>query len=296
MSVGVNIRIPEFRQPPGADVPVGDVGRLAGYLAAHRRVLVITGAGCSTGSGIPAYRDGQGRWTRAQPIQYRAFLEQAAMRQRYWARSYLGWPRVASARPSTAHHSLAALERRGRLSAIVTQNVDGLHQRAGSRTVVELHGSLSEVICLQCRERSDRDGVQANLQRLNPDWSADVDGVNPDGDARLADSACAGFRIAACRHCGGIIKPDVVFFGEGVPGARVERVHRLLAGSDAVLVVGSSLVVWSAYRFIRKAAAMGLPIAAVNDGRTRADPLLAFKVPGDCDEVLDAVVDQLDPL
>lgn len=288
MAVNLNVRIPECSRWPAVDVPSAGPAELAAFLADHPRTLVITGAGCSTGSGIPAYRDEDGRWTRRQPIRYQAFMESEAMRRRYWARSYLGWPRMQAAHPGDAHRALAVLASAGLARELVTQNVDGLHQRAGSRSVTELHGTLTRVVCQDCGHRLSRRRMQASLDRLNPDWQARVHGINPDGDAELAEADHAGFRIRDCPACGGILKPDVVFFGENVPGERVDGVRRQVADCDAVLVVGSSLVVWSGYRFVREAARLGKPVVAVNQGRTRADDLLRFKVSSACDQVLTA--------
>lgn len=288
MTIGLNVRIPEFRDDaPAAAVPDGDPERLAEFIAARDSLLVMSGAGCSTGSGIPAYRDGAGRWQRNNPIQYQAFVSRPAARRRYWARSYLGWPRMRAARPNAAHRALAALEADGRLAGLVTQNVDGLHQRAGSRLVTELHGSLTEVLCLDCGIRLDRDDFQGQLRAANPHWEARVHGINPDGDAELEADAWEDFRTIPCPECGGILKPDVVFFGESVPGERVSAVRRALSECNGVLVVGSSLVVWSGYRFVREAARIGIPVAAVNQGRTRADALLDFKLDQPCDHALE---------
>lgn len=288
MVMGVNVRIPEFREDAAeVEVAVGDPERLAAFIDSCRSLLVMSGAGCSTGSGIPAYRDGAGRWQRNNPIQYQAFVTRAAARRRYWARSYLGWPRMRLAEPNPAHLALAQLEAGGRLSRLVTQNVDGLHQRAGSRLVTELHGSLAEVVCLDCGTRLDRDLFQEQLRASNPHWEARVHGINPDGDAELEADAWEDFCTVPCPECGGILKPDVVFFGESVPGERVCQVRRCLEESDGVLVVGSSLVVWSGYRFVREAAAAGIPVVAVNQGRTRADALLNFKLPQACDTALE---------
>ncbi|MCP1728029.1 NAD-dependent SIR2 family protein deacetylase [Natronospira proteinivora] len=281
-----NVRIPEFRRWPSVTVPEADPADLARFLETHPHCLFLTGAGCSTASGIPAYRDRQGRWTRRQPIQYQAFMASAATRQRYWARSYLGWPRIQAALPNPAHHALASMQAMGIGKMLVTQNVDALHQRAGSSCVVELHGRLSEVVCQACGERLCRDQVQRDLIRLNGDWDARVQGINPDGDAELREADHGGFRPSDCHRCQGILKPDVVFFGENVPATRVTRIRDALAESDAVVVVGSSLVVWSGYRFVREAASRGLPVVAVNQGRTRADALLTFKLGLDCDQAL----------
>lgn len=293
MAAGINVRIPESTRWPTVTPPAGDAGDLAGFLADHPRTLIITGAGCSTGAGIPAYRDDRGRWTRRQPIRYQAFMAAAATRQRYWARSYLGWPRMRQAQPAVTHRVLAALEAAGIGSGLVTQNVDGLHQRAGSRSVTELHGTLTRVVCQDCRHALSRQSLQRTLDRLNPDWRARVHGINPDGDAELAETDHAGFRISGCPRCAGILKPDVVFFGENVPVGRVDSVRECLAASDAVLVVGSSLTVWSGYRFVRAAARAGKPVVAVNRGRTRADDLIRFKVNASCDRVFHELPDRM---
>ncbi len=294
MNRSLNVRIPEFHANSDEDLcPRGGDEELLSFLADCRSLLVLTGAGCSTGSGIPAYRDGAGRWQRNNPIQYQAFLTRSSARRRYWARSYLGWPRMREARPNAAHGALARLEAAGRLACLVTQNVDGLHQRSGSRSVIELHGSLAEVVCLDCRLRLSRDKVQDLLARENPDWNAPVQGINPDGDAGLAADAWRDFCVVPCPRCNGLIKPDVVFFGESVPAERVCGVRDALGRCDGMLVVGSSLVVWSGYRFVREAAGAGIPVVAVNDGRTRADELLRFKVSGSCDQVLEASVRRL---
>ncbi|WP_421621684.1 NAD-dependent protein deacetylase [Alkalilimnicola ehrlichii] len=293
MSAAVPIRMPDVRRWPEVDVPVADAGALAAFLLRHPRTLVLTGAGISTGSGIPAYRDREGRWVHRQPMQYQAFMGSDRLRRRYWARSYLGWPRMQQARPNPAHSALASLQQAGHLGGLVTQNVDRLHHKAGSPSVTELHGTLSEVVCQDCGRREPRESLQAELSALNPGWVAAVHGLNPDGDAELDEDVYDDFRIAHCHGCGGVLKPDVVFFGESVPSARVTAVRAALAISDAVLVVGSSLVVWSGYRFAREAAAQGKPVVAINQGRTRADGLLRFKVEAPCDAVLPAVAQQL---
>lgn len=293
MSAVVQIRMPDVRRWPEVAVPVADQEALAAFLVRHPRTLALTGAGISTGSGIPAYRDHEGRWVHRQPMSYQAFMASEGFRRRYWARSYLGWPRMRRARPNPAHHALAQLQQGGHLSGLVTQNVDRLHHKAGSVSVVELHGTLSEVVCQDCARRMPREALQEELNARNPGWSAEIHRVNPDGDAELDDDAYDDFRIAHCHGCGGVLKPDVVFFGESVPVERVGAVRAALAASDALLVVGSSLVVWSGYRFAREAAAQGKPVVAINQGRTRADELLRFKVEAPCDAVLPAVAHQL---
>lgn len=251
---------------------------LIDFVAKHPRLLVITGAGCSTAAGIPDYRDENGAWKRQEPMRYQLFVESALARQRYWARSMLGWRTMAGALPTAAHHALAQLERAGRVGLLVTQNVDGLHQAAGSQAVVDLHGRIDTVCCLGCGLRSPRRALQEELMARNPDWLALDARSLPDGDADLESLDFADFDVPACPHCGGLLKPDVVFFGESVPRERVATVRDALAQADAVLVAGSSLMVYSGYRFVEEAVAAGKPVAALNRGRTRADPVLALKV------------------
>lgn len=263
---------------------------LAG-LEGCRRLAVITGAGCSTASGIGAYRDERGDWMRPAPMQMQAFVASPSARRRYWARSMLGWPAIAAARPNTAHAALAELEAAGRLAGLVTQNVDGLHQRAGQRRVVELHGSLAAVVCLDCGARSERRDLQVRLEQDNPDFAALAARLAPDGDADLAEPVdLAGFRVPDCLCCGGRLKPDVVFFGDSVPRPRVAAVRDLIESADAVLVVGTSLMVFSSFRFCRLAHERGIPLLAVNRGVTRADPWLAAKLEADCATALPALV------
>lgn len=262
---------------------------LAGFLRAHPRVLVLTGAGCSAASGIPEYRDHEGAWKSRPPVRYAEFVESPAVRRRYWSRSVIGWRRVAAAEPNRAHRALAAIEHAGHVEAVVTQNVDGLHQRAGSRRVVDLHGRLEDVECLACRGHLSR----ADVQRLLEDWNGDLlaalapAGVDfrPDGDAHV-EADVSSFRIPDCPACGGILKPAVVFFGENVPRGRVEAAMCSLAAADALLVVGSSLMVFSGYRFCLAARELGKPIAGVNLGRTRADDMMCLKVTADCGPAL----------
>ena len=258
---------------------------LTDFIERARRLFVLTGAGCSTASGIPDYRDADGQWKRTPPVTYQAFMGEEATRQRYWARSLLGWPRFGLAHPNGTHHALAALEAQGRLEVLLTQNVDGLHQRAGSHTVIDLHGRLDRVRCMGCERRSGRAGLQDRLLDANPGWDTLEAGIAPDGDADL-EADFARFVVPDCTYCGGLLKPDVVFFGENVPRDRVASVHDHLQRADAVLVVGSSLMVYSGFRFVQAAAAAGLPVAALNRGRTRADDLLAFKDERDCAEAL----------
>jgi len=262
--------------------------RLAEWLHAHRRVFVLTGAGCSTDSGIPDYRDASGAWKRSQPVTWQAFLREPATRSRYWARSFVGWPRVARAQPNRTHRALAALEARGTLSLLVTQNVDGLHQRAGSREVVDLHGRIDNVRCLGCGVHVPRERVQAELAARNPGWALRTAGTAPDGDADVEDTD--GFVPPECEACGGMLKPDVVFFGENVPRIRVDAAQAALERSDALLVIGSSLMVYSGYRFARMAREAGLPLAILTRGVTRADSLATLKLDADCGEALSAAL------
>lgn len=251
---------------------------LADFVGRHRRLMVLTGAGVSTESGIPDYRDANGDWKRPQPVTYQAFTGDTATRQRYWARSLLGWPTMAQARPGAAHLALARLEAAGRVELLLTQNVDGLHDAAGSRAVVDLHGRIDTVVCLGCGTRTARSALQQELTVRNPDFAALSAGAAPDGDADLEHADFSRFDIPACSLCRGMLKPDVVFFGESVPRERVAQAMDALQRADALLVAGSSLMVYSGYRFALAAAGQGLPIAAVGLGRTRADALLALKV------------------
>ncbi|TKR34235.1 NAD-dependent protein deacetylase [Luteimonas gilva] len=260
------------------------------WLTPLRRVFVLTGAGCSTQSGIPDYRDGDGQWKRAQPVTYQAFVGDPAANARYWARSFVGWPRVAQAQPSRAHFALAHLQERGIVSALVTQNVDGLHQRAGSEAVIDLHGRLDAVVCLSCSSTRPRAELQAWIAERNPEWTSLEAATAPDGDADLEGRDFSSFRVPACPECAGMLKPDVVFFGENVPRPRYLQAQQALRDSDAVLVVGSSLMVYSGYRFVRAAHEAGLPIAIVNRGRTRADDLASLKIDAEAGTALTAAL------
>lgn len=261
-------------------------GALAKFIDRHPRLFVITGAGCSTDSGIPDYRDVTGGWKRPQPVTYQAFVGDVHTRQRYWARSLIGWQHFGSAKPNAAHHALVRLEQRGKLALLLTQNVDRLHQVAGSSNVIDLHGRLDRVRCLGCEERLARQDFQATLLAANPAWRR-LDAVAaPDGDADLDGQDFSGFQVPPCPRCGGMLKPDVVFFGENVPRERVSDANFALENADAVLVVGSSLMVFSGYRFVSAAARAGIPIAAVNIGHTRADALITLKVEERCSEAL----------
>ena len=287
---------------PDSPLPIpasaASTATLRAFIAGHRRLFVLTGAGCSTGSGIPDYRDREGGWKRRPPVTLQAFLGDRVTRSRYWARSLVGWRRFGAARPNAAHVAMAALETVAGIDVVLTQNVDGLHEAAGSTNVIDLHGRLDRVRCLACERRSPRADLQRELEARNPAW-IELDALDaPDGDADLEGLDFARFEVPDCAVCGGLLKPDVVFFGENVPRERVERAMRHLDAADAVLVVGSSLMVYSGYRFVRAAAATGKPVAAINLGRTRGDDLLTLKIEADCGVALNAVLAQLrvDPI
>lgn len=263
-----------------------DLARLLPLLTG-RRLVALTGAGCSTESGIPDYRGPTTRHKPRNPVQYRDFIGSADARQRYWARSMVGWPHFSAARPNPAHDALARLEASGVLAGILTQNVDRLHHAAGSRRVIELHGALAEVVCLGCGTIEDRDVLQHRLKVLNPDWVESAE-LSPDGDAELSD--VARFQVADCLACGGTLKPKVVFFGENVARPVVDAAFSLLHEGEVLLVVGSSLTVYSGFRFARAAAERGVPVVIVNLGETRADGLATLRVDAAAGAVLPALV------
>jgi NAD-dependent SIR2 family protein deacetylase len=262
---------------------------LATFLTRHRQVLVLTGAGISTASGIPDYRGRDGVRRGRAPVQGPEFRKSDTVRKRYWARSMIGYPTLAAATPNLAHRAIAELQADGLLGPVMTQNVDGLHQRAGSSGVLELHGNIHGVVCLDCHATFTRAFVQGMLEDLNPSVTGAVAAAAPDGDAHVEPEALAEFHIPYCVHCGGVLKPDVVFFGDGVAPASTGRALTLMDAADALLVVGSSLMVFSGFRFCRMAAAAGKPIAAINLGVTRADDLLTLKIDNSAERLLPAL-------
>jgi NAD-dependent SIR2 family protein deacetylase len=259
---------------------------LRDFVDRHQRLFVLTGAGCSTNSGIPDYRDIDGKWKRQPPVTYQAFMTEEATRQRYWARSLIGWQRFGRARPNAAHRALARLEAMGRSELVLTQNVDRLHQAAGNDRVIDLHGRLDLVRCMGCGRKTARDELQDQLTRLNPGWLSLDAADAPDGDADLDAVDFSAFTVPACQACDGVLKPDVVFFGENVPRSFVDAAAGHLGQADGMLIVGSSLMVYSGFRFVQMASHAGIPIAAVNLGRTRADEMLVLKVEESCETAL----------
>ncbi|MYW94377.1 NAD-dependent protein deacetylase [Amycolatopsis rubida] len=262
---------------PGEPLPrTGTVSDVA-EIVAGRRVLVLSGAGLSTESGIPDYRGETGSLRARQPMTYGEFVASEAGRQRYWARSHLGWRTIARAAPNDGHRAVSALRAGGWVSGVITQNVDGLHRAAGTPGVVELHGNLDRVVCLGCRRTTAREDLDARLRAANPDFAAVATRINPDGDVELAGDVVRTFRTVPCTSCSGVLKPDVVFFGENVPRSRVQRCYRMVDEASAVLVLGSSLTVMSGLRFVRRAAKSGKPVAIVNRGQTRGDEHAAVR-------------------
>ncbi len=266
---------------------------LHSFFESHNQIVVLTGAGVSTASGIPDYRDEGGAWKHSRPMEYQDFVGSEYSRRRYWARSAIARVRFKAASPNKAHTALARLEALGKVSLLITQNVDQLHQRAGSRRVVDLHGSIDQVVCLDCARRVAREELQQFLMQHNPLLENLTSVLAPDGDAQLEQIDFSQIKIPQCDRCGGILKADVVFYGESVPSERVEACFDAVNKADAMLIVGSSLMVYSGYRFARHAHEIGIPVVAINRGVTRADELLSLKVEQDCGPVLQAIVEAL---
>ncbi|MEO0574224.1 MAG: NAD-dependent protein deacetylase [Pseudomonadota bacterium] len=267
---------------------------LSQAIADGARLAVLTGAGCSTASGIPDYRDDNGDWKHARPVMFQDFVANPAVRQRYWARSMLGWPRMSAAQPGQAHRALTSLQAAGHVQRLITQNVDGLHQQAGSRQVIDLHGRLDEVRCLSCATLTARAEWQALIASRNPDWQDTVHSVRdaPDGDAIIENADYGMFDVPDCPVCGGVVKPEVVFFGESVPRQRVDDAYAAVDAADGLLVAGSSLMVFSGFRFAKRCHELGKPLIIVNRGVTRADELATEKLEGDIGEILTAIAEQ----
>jgi NAD-dependent deacetylase sirtuin 4 len=264
-----------------------DAALLLSRLCEQGRVVVLTGAGISTESGIPDYRGPETARRARSPVQYREFLCAPDARRRYWARSLLGWPRFARAQPSAPHRALTQLERSRHVMGVITQNVDSLHVQAGSRALIELHGALRRVVCLSCAASLDRDALQIALARENPEFAGMSAALAPDGDADTEDARLRSFRVIDCERCGGLLKPDVVFFGENVPPPRVEAALQWLQAARSLLVVGSSLTVYSGLRFVRAAHKRGIPVAIVNLGPTRGDALASLRIDARAGAVLE---------
>jgi NAD-dependent SIR2 family protein deacetylase len=282
-----------------APVLSDDTARLAGFdglsdLLADGDVVVLSGAGLSTESGIPDYRGASGALRRHTPMTYQTFTRDPRGRHRYWARSFVGWRQIRSARPNDGHRAVAALQRAGLLRGVITQNVDGLHQAAGADDVVELHGGLDRTVCLQCGDLASRAALDARLRAVNPHFGPRADEMNPDGDADLPDEALDGFVMVDCLACGGgPLKPDVVFFGETVPRDRVDRCFSLVDDAAALVVLGSSLTVMSGYRFVLRADKLGIPVAIVNVGPTRGDAKACVRVDAPLGHVLPGLARRL---
>ncbi len=265
--------------------------QMARALRDHAPVAVITGAGLSTASGIPDYRDHRGQWKRGSPMQFSEFAGSERGRQRYWARSLIGWRTVERAQPNAAHQLMAAMQQAGVISTIITQNVDGLHQAAGAHSVLDLHGRLDRVECLDCARVIARDRHQRQLEAANPGWAERVTALyeTPDGDVELGNVDYSQFVVPGCEACGGMLKPAVVFFGENVPVDRVEQAFAAVEAASALWVIGSSLMVWSGYRFVRAAAAAGKPVYLLGLGVSRGDAEATGRVTIDCIEGLAAL-------
>jgi NAD-dependent SIR2 family protein deacetylase len=278
-----------------SDPTAASTQRLADLLRG-RRTVVLSGAGISTESGIPDYRGVDRTGPPPTPVTYQQFVRDAHVRQRYWARSTLGWPAMRSREPNAGHRAVARLEHAGHVTGVITQNVDGLHEAAGSHDVVELHGTLATVVCLNCGAREDRGALQARLESLNPGFAGRTVTILPDGDAAIPDEWIEAFVVAACTVCGGVLKTDVVFFGENVPKERAVAASDMVASAAALLVVGSSLEARSGLRLVLAAVQDGKPIAVVNRGPTRADEVATLRIEARLGEVLPALADELSPV
>lgn len=275
--------------PKHNPVQESDVRRLEDFLMSKPNIVVLTGAGISTESGIPDYRSaGVGLYARSnhKPVQHMEFVKSPGIRQRYWARNFVGWPTFSSTEPNATHHALARFEREGRIQGIVTQNVDRLHTKAGAKNVVELHGSGYVVKCLACEYRIGRHEFQDILNTINPEFKDAPDMVRPDGDVEIPLDYIESFKIPSCPDCGGNLKPEIVFFGDNVPKDRLHKVAEMIYTSDGLLVLGSSLMVFSGYRMVLQNKDLGLPVVIVTIGETRADHLADIKISAKCGDVI----------
>lgn len=266
-----------------------DLEQLRDFVTQKTSIFVLTGAGLSAASGIPTYRDHKGIWQHSEPIKHEQFMREAHYRQRYWARSMVGWKYVSEAEPNQSHHELQRFEQSGKQSLLLTQNVDGLHQKAGSKNVCDLHGRIDQVICMECSQKTKRSDLQTRLNKDNPWLMESIADVAPDGDADLEAKDIGGIHIPDCQQCGGVLKPHVVFFGDNVPKSRVQQAMNKLEGSDALWVIGSSLMVYSGLRFVRRAKELNIPVCILNLGKTRADDLADLKIEMDCATALSQI-------
>lgn len=270
-----------------------DVEALSQFIELNQPLVAITGAGVSAASGIPTYRDDSGAWQHSNPIQHQDFVTRASARRRYWARSLAGWPEVAGSEPNQTHRSLKTLEDLTLCKLLITQNVDRLHQRSGHRQVIDLHGRLDRVHCLDCQSEIERHEMQEKLWQENPGLNITINHLAPDGDADVADHIIKNFHVPVCDNCGGMLKPSVVFYGGSVPKHTVNRISDAITNTAGVLVVGSSLMVFSSFRFCRAASRAGKPLAILNLGHTRADDLSSLKIEAPAETILPEVVSLL---
>ena len=270
-----------------------ELGKLISALNSHQNIWILTGAGISAPSGIPTYRDDKGKWKSANPIQHNDFINHESYRQRYWARSMVGWKLTGRAKPNDTHHAITTLQNKGKVSQIVTQNVDSLHNHAGSENVIDLHGRLSEIKCLRCDEVSQRDTYQPRLIKNNPELDQYEAKILPDGDAHVEDFDMSKITIPPCQNCGGMLMPNVVFFGGIVPRPRVDKAFSTLAESDCILVIGSSLKVFSGFRFPRWASENNLPLYAVNQGEMRGQELFDCIITEPCEVILPIIASEM---
>ncbi len=279
----------QHEAPSLSDAPAE---QLLAFIQKHPRLLILTGAGMSTDSGIPDYRDARGEWKQKQPVQHQAFMSSLAVRQRYWARSLPGWPVIRDAQPNESHHALVDLELKGHINLLITQNVDRLHQKAGSQNVIDLHGRSDQVICMTCDYKTDRNSLHRQAAKLNPLFAELSAEAAPDGDANV-EMDFSSFEVPDCPKCGGILKPDVVFFGDNVPKARVHHCLDRLKASDGLLVIGSSLMVYSGFRFCRYAVELKKPFATLSLGKTRADDISTLQINAPIKETLAELIPYL---